>query len=814
MNLNPLLLKTAILFTLLLVSSFVFSQPNRSLSGYVKYRDGLIAKGITVSLIRINDSVVVKRQSNSDEGQFLFQDVKPDKYVIIFTSIGTQKAMLGLIMLDKESLVLDTVFLNRNIEQLKEVSIKSVRPLVQKSIDKTTINVENTSLAVGNTALDLLGRAPGLTVLNDGTIQLNGKAGVTVMVDGKLTYLSSTQLATLLRSTNSSQIKSIEIMTQPPVKFDASGNAGLVNIILKKNKELGSNGTVSTDAALGRFLKANTGLSINQRSRKINVFGNYNYADNKRYGILNLDRAVGMLQDLSNISQKSNSTTKNFNHTYKAGIDYDINKTNTVGIALAGYSNNQSEIINNKSTINSSSTDLSNILAHNTGKNRYSNTSYNLNYKSVLDTVGQQLDIDLALLNYKNAEEVLYKNDFFDDNGNPAKMGSTFRNISPTDLRIKAITINYTLPLSKTSTVGLGIKSSLVKTDNDFLVENQLGTAWSKDLTQSNRFIYQERINAAYVDFKKEFAGFNMQLGARAEHTSTNGNSVTMSETFERNYLDLFPMISFSKKIDKDNTASLTANRRIDRPNYGSLNPFIYYLDLYTYKRGNQNLKPQYTNSLAFNYLLRQKYSLEINYSNTKDVISDIIKPDAARGALFTTPDNLARQHSISVNLSVPISVSSFWNMYNDLSAYHVNFYSNDILGSTYKSDQTAMNFKSFSTFTIGRGFNFDVSFFYQSRQLYGTSYLKPFTFVDLGSSYKFFSNRLSLKVSLKDVFNQKTQIIYSNLPTVYYKMYDKPETRLFAIGLSYSIGGKDVKQSRKRATGIEEEKGRIGGIR
>lgn len=814
MNLNPLLLKTAILFTLLLVSSFVFSQPNRSLSGYVKYRDGLIAKGITVSLIRINDSVVVKRQSNSDEGQFLFQDVKPDKYVIIFTSIGTQKAMLGPIMLDKESLVLDTVFLNRNIEQLKEVSIKSVRPLVQKSIDKTTINVENTSLAVGNTALDLLGRAPGLTVLNDGTIQLNGKAGVTVMVDGKLTYLSSTQLATLLRSTNSSQIKSIEIMTQPPVKFDASGNAGLVNIILKKNKELGSNGTVSTDAALGRFLKANTGLSINQRSRKINVFGNYNYADNKRYGILNLDRAVGMLQDLSNISQKSNSTTKNFNHTYKAGIDYDINKTNTVGIALAGYSNNQSEIINNKSTINSSSTDLSNILAHNTGKNRYSNTSYNLNYKSVLDTVGQQLDIDLALLNYKNAEEVLYKNDFFDDNGNPAKMGSTFRNISPTDLRIKAITVNYTLPLSKTSTVGLGIKSSLVKTDNDFLVENQLGTAWSKDLTQSNRFIYQERINAAYVDFKKEFAGFNMQLGARAEHTSTNGNSVTMSETFERNYLDLFPMISFSKKIDKDNTASLTANRRIDRPNYGSLNPFIYYLDLYTYKRGNQNLKPQYTNSLAFNYLLRQKYSLEINYSNTKDVISDIIKPDAVRGALFTTPDNLARQHSISVNLSVPISVSSFWNMYNDLSAYHVNFYSNDILGSTYKSDQTAMNFKSFSTFTIGRGFNFDVSFFYQSRQLYGTSYLKPFTFVDLGSSYKFFSNRLSLKVSLKDVFNQKTQIIYSNLPTVYYKMYDKPETRLFAIGLSYSFGGKDVKQYRKRATGIEEEKGRIGGIR
>lgn len=807
-------MKISMFFTLILISSLAFAQSNLSLSGQLKYKDGFIANDITVSLIRITDSVILQRQSALKDGKFLFQDVKPDTYIIIFTSLGTQKARLGPVTLNKESLVLDTVFLDRNVEQLKEVSIKGARQLIQKSIDKTTINVENTSLAVGNTALDLLNRAPGLTVLNDGTIQLNGKAGVTVMLDGRLTYLSSSQLATLLRNTNSGQIKSIEIMTHPPVKFDASGGAGLINIILKKNKDLGSNGTITADVALGEFIKANTGISINHRSKKINVFGNYNFADNKRYGILNLDRSVNMPEDLSNISQQSNSTTKNYNHTYKAGLDYDINKNNTLGLVVAGYKNDQTEIIHSKSAISNSGLDLSNISALNTGKNRYSNTSYNLNYKSVLDTLGQQLDIDLALLNYKNAEKILYENNFFDDYGNPVKMTKIFRNVSPTDLKIKAITINYTLPLSKTSTVEVGIKSSLVKTDNDFLVENQLGNEWLKDLAQSNRFLYQERINAAYLNFKKEFSGFDMQLGARAEHTSTNGNSITMSETFERKYLDLFPVVSFSKKIDKNHTVSLTANRRIDRPSYGSLNPFIYYLDLYTYKRGNPDLKPQYTNSLAFDYLLHQKYGIEIVYSNTKDVISDIIKPDATRGALFTIPDNLAKQNSISLSLSVPISVGKFWNMYNNLSAYHVSFYSNDILGTIYRSDQNAMNFKSYSTFTISERFNFDVSFFYQSRQLYGTSYLRSFSFVDVGTSYKFFNSRLNLKVSVKDIFNQKTQIMYSNLPNVYYTIYDKPETRLFSFGLSYSFGGKDVKQSRKRPTGIEEEKGRIGGIR
>jgi len=807
-------MKTFLFVVLLLISKLAIAQSDISLSGILKHKDGSTAHNITVSLIRSRDSVVVKSLRTSKDGQYLFSDVRPDAYTLTFTSLSSQKVIHGPITIKKESLVLDTIYLDLRSEQLEEVNIVGAPPIIQKSIDRTTINVEHTSLAVGNTALDILNRAPGITVLNDGTIQINGKQRVTVMLDGKLTYLSSSQLSNLLRSTNSSQIKSIEIITRPPVKYDAAGSGGLINIKLIKSKEYGSNGTITADVGYGKYVKANTGILLNHRNKHLNVYGNYNYADNKRYGILNLDRDVSVPENRSKIVQQSNSTTMNHNHTYKAGVDYDINDNNVIGFIVSGYTNDQAEAIKNRSFIKNIATDPFVIQANNTAKNRYSNVSYNINYKSTLDTLGQQIDFDIALLNNKNAEYALYENNFFSDNGNQSLMPVIFRNISPTSLNISAFTFNYTLPNSKTLTVEVGIKSSLVKTDNDFLVENRKENSWSEDLAQSNRFLYKEHINAAYLNIDKNWKNFKLQLGVRGEHTSTDGISTTMHDQFKRKYLDLFPVISISKKINKNNTTSIIANRRIDRPNYGALNPFIYYLDLYTYKRGNQSLKPQYTNSLSFHYLLKEKFGLEAVYSHTKNGISDIIKPDTVRKALFTTPENLARQKSLSLSINAPFSISRFWDIYNDLSIYHVEFYADDIFGSTYKSGHDAMLFKSYSTFKWSKRVSFDLSFNYQSKQLYGTSYLRPFSFIDAGTSFRFLDNRLNAKVSVKDIFNQKAQIIHSNLPLVKYVMYDKPETRLIALGLSYSFGAKEVKQARRRSNGIEEEKGRIGGLR
>jgi hypothetical protein len=804
-------MKIILLLLLALFTSAAFCQSSGSLSGFLKQKPGVPAPDVTVSIVRSRDHAFLKRSHTAKDGSFAFFGLMPDSYTLVATSVEFKKVTQGPVVVRQGKVILDTIFLSKAVEQLKEVLIRNPVPLIQWSMDKTTINVEHTSLATGNTALDILSHAPGLTVLNDGTMQLNGKSGVTVMIDGKLTYLSSAQLATLLRSTNSSQIKSVEIMSHPPVKYEASGSGGLINIMLKRNKEYGSNGTITAEGTLGKYLKANTGISLNKRTKHLNVYGNYNYADNKRYGILNLDRAVHVPGIASNIGQRSHSTTINHNHNYKGGIDYDLNESNTVGFAVNGYSNDQSEVIENQSIIGNGDATPAVTSAHNSGENAYSNISYSLNYRSLLDTLGQQLNIDLALLNYDNSEQVLYENRFLDPDGDVGRLPVIFRNISATDARIKAVTIGYTLPLTKTAKLDMGIKSSIVKTGNDFLVENKQDALWLKDLGQSNTFRYGERINAAYVNLDKSWTNFEMQLGLRAEHTSTEGLSVSTSSMTKTKYLDLFPVLSLSQKIMPHSTVGLVLNRRIDRPSYGSLNPFMYFLDLYTYKRGNEYLKPQYTNGIAINYQLLRKYSLELGYSSTTNVITNLIKPDPSRNALFTTPENLSRQNTINMSLSVPVGISDFWNVYNDVAVYQTAFSSDDILGSEYRSGQVAWNVKSLHTVSLSKTVQLDLSGNYQSTQLYGTSYLKSFMFVDIGASSKWFNERMTAKFAVKDLFNQKKQIIYSNLPGVNYTMYDKPETRLVSMALSYAFGGKEIKPVRSSRNGIGEESGRIG---
>jgi hypothetical protein len=786
------------------------SRPTGILSGFLKRTDGLPAEGVTVTLSRTRDQVLVKRSLSPKAGAFVFSGLPPDSYMLVFTSVEFKKVIQGPVVVQHASMVLDTIILEKATGQLKEVLIKSTVPLIQTAMDKTTMNVENTSLAVGNTALDLLSRAPGLTVLNDGNMQLNGKQGVTILIDGKLTYLSAVQLTDLLRNTNSGQIRSIEIMAHPPVKYEASGSAGLVNIILKKNKEYGTNGFITTNATVGKYLKANAGIAVNKRTKHFNVYGNYNYADNKRYGILNLDRELNLPGNVSTIEQRSHSTTINHNHSYKAGIDYDINAQNTIGFAVNGYSNSQSEVTDNLSLIGKHP--ISSLTsAHNEGENRYANTSYNLNYRSVLDTLGQQLNIDLASLNYDNAENVLYENNFLNPDRSIAGLPIIFRNNSATDARIKALKVDFTLPLTKTTKVELGIKTSMIETNNDFLSENQDQALWVKNPGQSNTFLYKESINAGYLNLDQSWKDFRVQMGIRAEHTSTTGNSVSTSNVTKRNYLDIFPVLSLSQKLSPKNTLGLTLNRRIDRPNYGSLNPFMYFLDLYTYKSGNEYLKPQYTNGISINYQFMQKYGLELAYSNTKNVITAVIRPDSGRNALFMRPENLSRQNTIGTSISIPLTLTPFWNAYNDLGVYHTIFSSDEVLGSRYRSGQTAWNVKSSHTFSLNNSIRLDLSGNYQSKQLYGTSYLKSFMFVDMGASLKLWNDRLNVKLGMKDIFDQKKQIIYSNLPGLNYTMYEKPETRLISLSLSYAFGGKEVKAVRNRTNGIGEENDRLG---
>lgn len=320
--------------TLLLVAiswSTSFAQGGKSggakVSGSLLNEQGKPMDYATVSLIRVTDSTVVKGALSNDNGVYTFDNIRSGKYLVKASVVGYQKAMTTPFTVPESAATVTAPALSMRVgsTELKGVTITASKPLIERKIDRTVMNVENSVLAAGNTALEILEKAPGVTVDKDDNISLKGKQGVTVMINDKLTYLSAAQLATLLRSTDGNTIKSIEIITNPSAKYDAAGNSGIINIKLKKNSQSGTNGSITVGVARGAFWRDNTSLNLNHKEGNLNVFGTFSRGDNKNTRDIAIDRIT---RDSTGKPTYFNQLTRmphvyHYNN-YRIGADYDV----------------------------------------------------------------------------------------------------------------------------------------------------------------------------------------------------------------------------------------------------------------------------------------------------------------------------------------------------------------------------------------------------------------------------------------------------------------------------------------------------------
>ncbi|MCX2481425.1 outer membrane beta-barrel family protein [Pedobacter sp. MC2016-15] len=707
--------------------------------------------------------------------------------------------------------VSDSLVLVRDSIQLKTVNINSRKPLIENKNGKVIMNVANSILAAGNTAMEILAKAPGVSIDQEGNISLRGKNGVSIMVNGKLNYLSAAQLAALLRATNSNTIESIELMSQPGSKYDASGSAGIINIKLKKNESYGTNGTLSAGLGYGSFHKSNGGVQLNHRSGQLNIFGNYDYANNKDFQDLAVKRSNLSAGQHTYFNQTGREVTTRNNNTYKAGIDYFINDHNTIGAVFNGYTNynkgwsdNQTAIGNQPSIIDST------VLALNPVRSHYINQSYNLNYKSVLDTSCQELSADLDFSRFQNNNSSVYNNYFYNSSGLPSKAPLIFRNATPSKVNIWTGKIDYIHPLNAQTKLETGIKSSSVNTKNDFQFENLEGSSWTNDPSQSNTFNYKEQINAAYVNFSKELTSTTLQLGLRAELTHTESNSPTTMSKLTRNYFNVFPNLSVLQKLSESHDLGLSYSMRIDRPDYQSLNPFLYFSDLYTYNQGNPFLSPQYTNAFELTYAYKKTLNVTLGYSHTRDVITTTLLTDTIAKTLIIKDQNLASQQTYNVNASMPVPISKWWNSSNNATVYYTSFKSPGLSGVPFQSGKTTFLLSSIHTFSINPQLSAELSGNYQSAQVYGTYALKPLYSIDLGISRSFANQKASIKVAANDLFNTLRARVSSTIASQDYQLYQKQESRIFRLTFSYNFGSSLIKAVRAHSTGSESEQKRV----
>lgn len=766
----------------------------------------------SVGLQLVRDSSIIKNTITDKDGIYIFKNAQPGQYRIVFSAVGFKKIYSDIFSVIDQSIQIPTITLELKAEQLKGVVITANKPMIENKKGKMILNVDASPTNAGTTALELLEKAPGVTVSNEGQISLKGKSGVLILVDGKPTYLSGNDLAALLKNMSSSTIDQIEVMTNPPAKYDAAGNAGIINIKTKKSMMKGANGNISTSYIQGVYAKTSNTINLNYRNNIINVFGNYNYSYWHGFQELDLNRnfyTSDRKQISSSIDQTSTMPHISNNHRAKIGLDYTINKKNIIGIVLTGSTENENQSSQSRSNLRDSLGQITSILRSNTNEDHiFQNLTGNLNYKGILDSAGTELNIDLDYAHYVQKNNTLLQTYSFDANGmgmgNPLILSGNL----PSFIRIYSAKADFVHPFKSGLKLEAGLKTSFVKTNNivDYLREQ--GGMWVND-SRSNHFIYQENINAAYANISKENKKWNFQLGLRVENTQSKGLQVTTGTSFPRSYTNFFPNVYIGYHLNDKNDINLSYSRRINRPEYGNLNPFIFFLDSLTYEQGNQNLKPEFNNNIELSHVWNGKITTTFNYSRTNDVITQLLKQNTAEKTTFQTMDNVNTLDNIGIAVSAPINITKWWstnlyiNVYNN---HYKGVYQNDPLNISF----TSLLFNMTNSFTICKGLTAELSGFYTTKGADGLFIVQPIGSLNAGLSKTVLKDKGTLKLTARDILYSMKFNGYTRYSDVDVHFNGKHDSQTINLTFTYRFGKKNIATARKHVTGTTEEENRI----
>lgn len=791
----------AILTLLLSTISFVCANAQSSIKGKVFDEKQKPVKAATILLLQQKDSSLVLSALTTDNGNYTFDNVRDGNYTVMVNMIGYKKQNSRITVTGKavevpeHKLVPDAV-------SLGEVTVTSVKPFLEQRADKLVVNVESSATAAGSTALEVLQKVPGVIVRNE-TVTLAGKSSVQIMIDGRPSQYSD--ITQVLANVSATNIEKIELITNPGAKYDAAGGA-IINIILKKTANLGTNGSVTLAAVSGlyqngkyrvdrNYYRLSPSVSLNHRKGKLNTYGSISFLHRNLYETMELDRLI----QPNFFFQSTYSPADRNSVNYRAGFDLYADNKNTFGVLVRGFNlKGSTEAANTTRQVKAGTGDqLSTFETFNNTSIKRSNIAANLNWKHNFDTTGKDLNIDLDYSSFKlsNNSDII----------NRLANGSSYTNNQLVDnpVRFLVMKADYVHPFNKNSKLEMGAKSSFATIDNylSFRKSNVI------DLSRSTDFLYSENINAVYSSFQQKFESFELNFGLRAEQTIANGKQVSL-DVLKRNYWQLFPSVFLSKKITKDIASIWQYTRRVNRPSFQQQNPFIQYLDSLTYTRGNPFLKPELSDAYKFSLTYQNQPLFSVSYNRTNDVIFDDA-PKQEGNLTYTTPENLAAFENIVFELNFPIQFGKKISGFGG-NQFIYNHYKADYLGSIY--NRSKWNWQAYwqVSYKPNTSWNFEVSGFYL------TKFLNEFIEIgDMGSlnfaiQHIFMDRKARLSLNFNDLlFSQRSRgiILYQDINLAFRQVN---ETRNVRLAFTYSFGNQKLKAARNRSTGSDTETNRV----
>ncbi len=819
---------SAFLTAAFLTLSFAgFAQKTSTISGEVKDEAKKPLAGITISLLRVKDSSLVKADITDKAGAYVFAGLKDGSYLIAATAAGYKKSFSALVQIkDGGVAVVPSFHLQPETKNLKEVTVTGRKPMFEQKPDKLVVNVDASPTNAGANALEVLEKSPGVTVDKDGNISLKGKAGVQVFIDGKPAYLSGADLANYLRNMQGSQLEQIEIMTNPPAKYDAAGNSGIINIKTKKSKQMGYNGSLTTGYTQGRYQRYANSFNFNYRKNKVNLFANGNFNARNSFQELNIQRSFSnqtTKEIVSLFEQETNMIHKNRSLNGKVGLDFFATKKTTLGVTANGFYSPGKFLSSSDINIYSPNhTLLRKTFGKADNSSIWKHFGSNLNFRHVFDTTGREITADIDHLRYDVDNTQSLFNRYENNTGGYLMLPDTLYGNLPQQIRIYTGKVDYVHPFKKGLKFEAGFKIGFVETDNDARYDSLLNNSMKLDSARRNHFVYDEYINAAYVNFSKQLnKKISAQVGLRLENTTANGHStgytlndarnkfVDFDTTFHLSYTQLFPTAYIQYAINKNHSLGLNYGRRIRRPDYESLNPFVEFIDRYTYEQGNPNLRPQFSHNIELSHTYMGFLTTTLNYTNTNNIIQEVLEQNEVKNESYIKRANIAKQQQLG------IAVSAFKQIKKWSGNIYVNVYNNKfeglVNGDFVTLGRTTMVLSASNSYKFGKDWTTEISGFYRTAGYEGVFHIRPLGELNFGVSKPVLKGKGTVRLSVRDIlWTQRGQgeIKYGLVNASFQQRRD---SRTVGMTFTYRFSkGKINGNGRRKAGGAGDEQNRV----
>ncbi|MBU6341651.1 MAG: TonB-dependent receptor [Bacteroidetes bacterium] len=796
--------QSILLFAFFFFQVSIFAQ---SITGALRTGAGEVAEFATVKLLRAADSSYVKGMATGADGRFLFLNVSAGQYLIKAELLGYTNLYSEPIAVqaDTHIEVPPMTFSANNL--LQEATISAKLPTIERQLDKVVVNVEGSTLAAGNNALELLQRSPGVVLTPQGAVILEGKAGVRVLIDGKPAQLEGDQLVAFLQSLPGESISKIELITRPSSKYDAEGVSGIINIRLKKNQSLGVNGVATAGITQSIHARLRTGLNLNYRPGKLNFFGNANVVD----GAQSVGQEITR-QAAGKVFEQTNPLIEQFGaKSFKAGADFFANEHHTLGVLVLGnYYNNNSRKDNTtrifqegKSLIDST------LYSSSLTPNNNNRVNYNVNYHYT-DTLGNELSLDADRITFHSKGSNSLANQHFNAENVLLSRDALFSDLG-SDITIWSVKTDYVKTRKNGLKIEAGAKLNWTNSDNSIQSTRTSHGQSQADPGRSNRFNYEENIAAAYTNVGKQGQKFNWQLGLRAERTRVKGKSTDLYGA-ELNkpdtaYLGLFPTAYLQYNLKPNHQLGFSYNRRLSRPAYQDMNPFVWQIDPYTSERGNPYLRPAYTHAAEISYTYRYAASISLGYSRTTNLVNTVARQEGIQA--YTQPQNLNQQDNIGLNVNLPLPIKSWWEGYVWMGVWH-NQYRSQLANTRLNAGAFGGGCYVSQQITLKQGYGLEASFWAQFPTRDGVFVNKGIASASIGAKKSLWKDKATLKISVNDLFHTQRWAQSVDFGSVRGSMRNTWESQNVAVSFSWKFGNQQLKTRNRNTGGADDSEGRI----